>query len=107
MVMIKDFEKLIFHVVIALCNHAGIVISCVVFTRIHENFFCREFFHLLSLAFVNPDIALFESINGLYKPSTTSCANENHLFYFNFFGKILGKAVCDGKLELLSTLGGN
>ncbi len=57
---------------------------------------CREFFHLLSLEFVNPDIALFHHVNGLYKPNPRSSANENHLFYFNYFGKILAKVICDG-----------
>ena len=62
---------------------------------------CREFFHLLSMEFVNPNFALFQCVNGLYKPSPHSSANENHLFYFRFFGKILAKALCDGKHEVM------
>jgi hypothetical protein len=60
---------------------------------------CREFFHLLSLEFVNADFALFQCLRGRYKPSPHSSAHEHHLYYFNYFGKILAKAICDGMLK--------
>ena len=61
-------------------------------------FFYREFFHLLSQELVNPQYALFQFIpsSGLYKPNLNSAINPNHLFYFEFFGKILAKAICEG-----------
>ena len=57
---------------------------------------CREFFHLLCLELVNPQYALFQSVNGLYRPNPNSAVNPNHLFYFSFFGKVLAKIICDG-----------
>lgn len=57
---------------------------------------CREFFHLLCLEFINPQYALFQCVNGLYRPNPNSSINPSHLFYFNFFGKLLAKTVCDG-----------
>ena len=60
------------------------------------NFFYSEFFHLLCLEFVNPQYALFQCVNGLYKPSPNSNINTNHLIYFEFFGKMLAKSICDG-----------
>ena len=59
-------------------------------------FLCREFFHLLCLEFINPQYALFQCVNGLYRPNPNSSINPSHLFYFNFFGKLLAKTVCDG-----------
>ena len=60
--------------------------------------FYREFFHLLSQELINPQYALFQFIpsSGLYKPNSNSAINPNHLFYFEFFGKILAKAICEG-----------
>ena len=58
---------------------------------------CSEFFHLLSLEFVNANFALFQCLHGRYKPSSHSSTHEHHLYYFKFFGKILAKAICDGK----------
>ena len=61
----------------------------------------REFFHLLILEFLNPQYALFECVNGLYKPNSNSYINNNHLFYFKFFGKVLARCICDSKLAKL------
>lgn len=58
--------------------------------------YCREFFELLSQELVDPQYALFQSINGLYKPSQSSSVNSNHIIFFDFFGKIIGRAICDG-----------
>ena len=58
----------------------------------------REFFHLLSQELVNPQYALFQvTSTGLYKPNPFSSVNSNHLFYFEFCGKILAKSICEGK----------
>ena len=62
----------------------------------------REFFHLLSQQLVDPQYALFQNINGFYKPCQLSSIDPNHLTFFQFFGKILGRAICDG--EELPTL---
>ena len=61
--------------------------------------FSSEFFHLLSLEMTNPDYALFECIRdtGLYKPNSNSSVNSNHLFFFEFFGKILAKVIIDSE----------
>ena len=55
----------------------------------------REFFHLLCLEFINPQYALFQSVNGLLRPSPCSSVNPNHLIYFHFFGKVLARMICD------------
>lgn len=55
----------------------------------------REFFHLLCLEFINPQYALFQSVNGLIRPSPCSSVNPNHLIYFQFFGKVLARMICD------------
>jgi len=56
----------------------------------------REFFHLVSLELVNPDYALYECVNGLYKPNRNSHVNPAHLDYFRLTGTIMAKAICDG-----------
>ena len=58
----------------------------------------REFFELLGEALVNPNYALFEEVGGKFRPNPNSSINPNHLFYFNFTGKFLAKAVADGHL---------
>ena len=69
--------------------------------------FSSEFFHLLTLEMTNPNYALFECIQhtGLYKPSSNSSVNSNHLFFFEFFGKILAKVIIDSKLCICGTCG--
>ena len=61
----------------------------------------REFFHLLILECLNPQYALFQCVNGLYKPNPNSYINNNHLFYFKFFGKVLARCICDSELITL------
>lgn len=46
---------------------------------------------------MNPNYALFEEVGGKFRPNPNSSINPNHLFYFNFTGKFLAKAVADGK----------
>jgi len=67
-------------------------VGCSVFS--FHNF--REFFHLVSLELVNPDYALYECVNGLYKPNRNSHVNPAHLEYFKLTGTIMAKAICDG-----------
>ena len=64
----------------------------------------REFFHLLILECLNPQYALFQCVNGLYKPNPNSCVNSNHLFYFTFFGKVLARCICDSKLAMFDCM---
>ena len=54
-----------------------------------------EFFHLLSLELVNPQYALFQSANSLYRPSPHSSVNPNHLQYFDLCGRMLARMICD------------
>jgi E3 ubiquitin-protein ligase HUWE1 len=47
----------------------------------------------------NPEFALFsKSAHGnTYQPDPKSSVNENHLFFFKFIGRIIGKALLDGQ----------
>lgn len=59
----------------------------------------REWFLLLSKEMFNPDIGLFKlSANGdTYQPNPKSAfIDSNHLNYFQFIGRIIGKALHDG-----------
>jgi len=48
----------------------------------------------------NPDYGLFSATNGnvTFQPNTHSHINPDHLDYFKFVGRIIGKALCDGHL---------
>lgn len=65
----------------------------------------REFFELLGEALVNPNYALFEEVGGRFRPNPNSGINPNHLFYFNFTGKVMAKAVADGEFTTVSVCG--
>lgn len=60
----------------------------------------REWFNSLSHEIFNPDYALFipASHGYAYQPSAFSHVNTEHLSYFKFVGKIVGKALFDGQL---------
>jgi E3 ubiquitin-protein ligase HUWE1 len=60
----------------------------------------REWFLVLSREIFNQGYALFnKSVNSLtYMPNTCSYINHNHLSYFSFVGRIIGKAIYDGQL---------
>ncbi|KAL4503248.1 hypothetical protein ABPG72_000854 [Tetrahymena utriculariae] len=60
----------------------------------------REWFILLSKAIFNPDYLLFKpsSTGNTYQPNKNSYFNENHLQYFKFVGKVVGKALFEGQL---------
>ncbi|KAJ1929022.1 E3 ubiquitin-protein ligase tom1 [Tieghemiomyces parasiticus] len=61
----------------------------------------REWFGELARQMFNPDYALFKSSavdKVTYQPNPASWANPDHLTYFKFVGRILGKAIYDGRL---------
>ena len=58
----------------------------------------REWFLLLSREIFNPNYALFKSSANTvtFQPSPQSFVNQDHLKYFKFVGKFIGKALHDG-----------
>ncbi|KAJ1919240.1 E3 ubiquitin-protein ligase tom1 [Mycoemilia scoparia] len=61
----------------------------------------REWFHELSRQMFNPDYALFKPSAAdrvTYQPNPQSWANPDHLMYFKFIGRVIGKAICDERL---------
>jgi len=60
----------------------------------------REFFSEVSKKLLDPSLGLFVPIgpNQTYHPSASSGANDNHLNYFRFFGRLVGKALFEGEL---------
>jgi len=60
----------------------------------------REFFAILAKEMFNPNYALFTSTEDgcTFQPNPNSNINPDHLSYFRFVGRIVGKAVVDGFL---------
>ncbi|KAJ2307926.1 E3 ubiquitin-protein ligase tom1, partial [Coemansia sp. RSA 2705] len=61
----------------------------------------REWFQALARQMFNPDYALFKpSASGrvTYQPNPQSWANPEHLLYFKFVGRIIGKAIVDQRV---------
>jgi E3 ubiquitin-protein ligase HUWE1 len=60
----------------------------------------REFFAILAKEIFNPNYALFTSTEDgcTFQPNPNSSINPDHLSYFRFVGRIVGKAVADGFL---------
>jgi len=60
----------------------------------------REFFAILAKEMFNPNYALFMSTEDgcTFQPNPNSNINLDHLRYFRFVGRIVGKAVVDGFL---------
>jgi E3 ubiquitin-protein ligase HUWE1 len=60
----------------------------------------REFFGILAKEMFNPNYALFTSTEDgcTFQPNPNSGINPDHLSYFRFVGRIVGKAVADGYL---------
>ena len=60
----------------------------------------REFFAILAKEMFNPNYALFMSTEdgSTFQPNPNSSINLDHLRYFRFVGRIVGKAVVDGFL---------
>lgn len=56
----------------------------------------REWYQVLSRQMFNPDYALFTPVSAnTYHPNRTSYINPEHLLFFKFIGKIIGKAIYD------------
>jgi hypothetical protein len=60
----------------------------------------REFFQIVSEQILDPRANLFipQGPNNTFHPSPSSHINEEHLNYFRFFGRFLGKALMEEKL---------
>ena len=61
----------------------------------------REWFSVLSRAMFNPDYALFKTsaVDKItYQPNRMSFVNPDHLQYFRFVGRIIAKAINDGRV---------
>jgi len=61
----------------------------------------REWFSVLARAMFNPDYALFTPCAAdrtTYQPNRLSSVDRNHLLYFKFVGRVIGKAIYDGRL---------
>merc|ERR1712176_1172146 len=60
----------------------------------------REFFGILAKEMFNPNYALFTSTEDgcTFQPNPNSSINPDHLSYFRFVGRIVGKAILDGFL---------
>ena len=58
----------------------------------------REWYGVLSREMFNPNYALFiPSANGVsFQPNSMSSINSEHIQFFKFVGRIIGKALCDG-----------
>lgn len=61
----------------------------------------REWYSVLSKQIFNSDYALFvpvEAGSTIYQPNRASWVNPNHLQFFEFVGRVIGKAVFDRRL---------
>ena len=61
----------------------------------------REWFQVLSREMFNPDYALFQPCAAdrtTYQPNRMSAVNDMHLEFFKFIGRVIGKAIYDGRL---------
>lgn len=61
----------------------------------------REWYQVLSRQMFNPDYALFTPVasdENTYHPNRTSHVNPEHLSFFKFIGRIIGKSIYDGCL---------
>lgn len=61
----------------------------------------REWFQVLTRAMFDPNYALFTPVSSdrtTFHPNKASHVNEEHLNFFKFIGRIIGKAVYEGRL---------
>ncbi|KAI5123932.1 hypothetical protein M0805_006347 [Coniferiporia weirii] len=61
----------------------------------------REWFQILARQMFDPNYALFEPCAAdkqTYQPNRASEINPDHLSYFKFVGRVIGKAIYDGRL---------
>ncbi|KAK9454511.1 hypothetical protein V1511DRAFT_517796 [Dipodascopsis uninucleata] len=61
----------------------------------------REWFQVLARQMFNPDYALFTPVASdrtTFHPNRTSGVNPEHLLFFKFIGRIIGKALYEGRV---------
>ncbi|RMZ82489.1 hypothetical protein DV737_g2008, partial [Chaetothyriales sp. CBS 132003] len=61
----------------------------------------REWFQVLARGIFNPNWALWEPVAAdktTFHPSKLSWVNNEHLYYFKFVGRIIGKALHEGRV---------
>ncbi|KAI9708647.1 MAG: hypothetical protein M1820_003865 [Bogoriella megaspora] len=61
----------------------------------------REWFQALARQMFNPGYALFQSVASdrtTFHPSRLSSVNDQHLMFFKFIGRIIGKALYEGRV---------
>ncbi|KAG0374236.1 hypothetical protein BGX24_010655 [Mortierella sp. AD032] len=61
----------------------------------------REWFQVLARQMFNPDYAMFKTSAAdklTYQPNRASWVNQDHLMFFKFIGRVIGKAIYDGRL---------
>ena len=61
----------------------------------------REWFQVLSRQMFNPDYALFIPVASdctTFHPNRLSSINQEHLMFFKFIGRIIGKALYEGRV---------
>ncbi|PSR97292.1 hypothetical protein BD289DRAFT_106785 [Coniella lustricola] len=61
----------------------------------------REWFQVLTRAMFDPNYVLFTPVSSdrtTFHPNTSSSINDEHLNFFKFIGRIIGKAVYEGRL---------
>jgi E3 ubiquitin-protein ligase HUWE1 len=60
----------------------------------------REWFCILAREIFNPNYVLFTAASdgATFQPNPLSMINTNHLDYFKFVGRVIGKAICDQQL---------
>ena len=60
----------------------------------------REWFQVMARQMFNPDWALFTPVASdrtTFHPNKASYINEEHLMYFKFIGRVIGKALYEGR----------
>jgi E3 ubiquitin-protein ligase HUWE1 len=61
----------------------------------------REWYHVLAQQIFDPNFALFEPCAAdkqTYQPNKHSSVVDDHLSFFKFVGRVIGKAIYDGRL---------
>ena len=60
----------------------------------------REWYSVLAREIFNANYALFTATSDsvTFQPNSQSYINPEHLSYFKFVGRVIGKAICDGQL---------
>ena len=59
----------------------------------------REWYTILAREMFNPNYCLFiPTADSAFQPNKDSAINQEHLSYFKFIGRVIGKALYDGQL---------